>query len=87
MRCGGSFSKLCLFVSALSGMDSPVHAYPVAVSLPISGPSVAAMLSAGARCAHISYDLNGNRLARDAATVPSASVVWGASFFGCSRWG
>ena len=87
MRYVSSLAKWCLLVSAVSGFGSPVHAFPVVIGLPVAGPSVAVMLPAGARCAHISYDLNGNRLVRDAATIPSASAAWGASLFGCSRWG
>lgn len=69
------------------GLPASANAAPLAFSVPVVGPAVAVMLPASARCVSLVYDVNGNRTSRNSSTILSANSSWGASVYGCSRWG
>ena len=70
-------SMIC---SAANG--SPIYIVPAsAVAL------IGASLPAGSQCLYMTYDGNGNRLSRSSSVIPASSATWGASAYGCSRWG
>jgi hypothetical protein len=72
-----SASMICSAASA-----SPIYIVPAsAVAL------IGASLPAGSQCLYITYDTNGNRLTRSSSVIAAAPATWGASAYGCSRWG
>lgn len=75
----------CIFLASM--IYAPVSAHPI-YFLPSSVAVLAsASLTSEGHCVYLTYDKNGNRLARSSAVISVAPASWGASVYGCSRWG
>lgn len=76
-----------MFVFMAGVICSPASASSIFI-LPSSALVVAsASFPVGSQCLQLAYDRNGNRLSRSSSVISTTSASWGASVYGCSRWG
>jgi hypothetical protein len=76
---------ICLF--AIGATCSSASASSIYMIPPSALALAAASLPAGSHCLYLTYDKNGNRLSRSTSAIAMTSPAWGASIYGCSRWG
>lgn len=81
----GARGSLCAFAAVM--ICSPASASSIYM-VPTSAVVLAvASFPATSQCLYMTYDKNGNRLNRSSSVISAAPASWGASAYGCSRWG